>query len=326
VANMNPDVVVAVEDLRRRGKLTENTARLLARIARGDLVSAHTELRAALYAGVLLLTSGVGVLLKDNLARLGPPTIATSVGLAAALCLLWVARHAPRFDWGETPAEHLAFDYILLLGVLLGSADLAYIEAQFTPLGSSWPWHLLIVSLAMGAAAVRYDSRVVFSLALSTFAAWRGVSASLVELRVWSFAAMPGTLRANAIGCGVLFLLIGFFLRQAERKAHFEPSAVHMGWIAILAALISGIGTTTAEELLFSLAVVVTGAGLTIYAAMARRFTLLSIGLLAAYVAVCALFHRLHPADTLAALWYTATSLALLAGLFLAHQKLKEPE
>ena len=323
---MDPDVVAAVEHLHRGRLLPDQTAARLSRIARGDLVSAHTELRVALYAGVLLLTSGVGLLLKDNLARLGPLTIASAVGLAAAACFAWVARHAPRFAWGETPVDHLAFDYLLLLGVLLGSADLAYVEARFTPLGSNWPWHLLIVALVMAPIAARCDSRVVFSLSLSTFAAWRGVSTSLVETSLWRFAHVTGALRANAIGCGVLFLLLGFLMKQGERKAHFEPVATYMGWIAVLAALVSGIGTTTSEELLFTFATVATGVGVAVYAACSRRFGLLAIGLMATYIAICALFHRAQPQDALAALWYTVTSLALLAGLFVAHHRLKEPE
>jgi hypothetical protein len=322
---MDPDVAAAVEDLRQRQALADPTGSLLARAAAGQLVSVRTELSVALYAGVLLLTGGVGLLLKDNLARLGPLTIAVAIAVAAALCFVWVARHAPRFGWGETPAAHLAFDYLLLLGVLLGAADLAYVETQFTPLGANWPWHLLVVSLAMGLISVRCDSRVVFSLALSTFAAWRGVSTSLVESGLWRFAHMPGALRTNAIGCGVLFLLLGFFMRQGEHKGHFEPVAAHMGWIAILVALISGMGTSTTEELLFTVAVLAAGAGLATYAAAARRFTLFAIGFLAGYVAVCGLFHRLEPVDALAALWYLLTSLSVLAGLFLAHRRLKEP-
>jgi hypothetical protein len=60
---------------------------------------------------------------------------------------------------------------MLLLGVLLASADLAYIEVKFTPLGDAWPWHLLIVAVLSGLLAFRCDSRVVFSFALTTFAA-----------------------------------------------------------------------------------------------------------------------------------------------------------
>src|SRR6185295_17929070 len=102
--------------------------------------------------------------------------IAAALGVAAAACLAWVHRTAPPFSWGETRSPHFASEYLLLLGVLLLGADLAYVETQFTPLGDAWPWHLLMLSAVGALLSVRYDSRIVFSLALSTFAAWRGVS------------------------------------------------------------------------------------------------------------------------------------------------------
>jgi hypothetical protein len=36
------------------------------------------------------------------------------------------------------------------------------------PLGAGWPWHLLVVAVFYAALALR-DSRVVWSLALTTF-------------------------------------------------------------------------------------------------------------------------------------------------------------
>ena len=77
------------------------------------------------------------------------------------------------------PARHLAVDYVLLLGVLLLASDLAYVETQFRWLGprlaAASPLRLAAVSRR------RLPLRLagVLSLALSTFAAWRGVSAAL---------------------------------------------------------------------------------------------------------------------------------------------------
>ena len=183
---MNPDVGAAVERFAAAGTLSAEQARSFGRVARRELVSVHGELRLLLYAGVLTTMAGVGLLVKENLDRIGPLAIAIVLGLGALACLIWVARRAAPFTWGEDRASHPALDYILLLGVLLLGADLAYLETQFTPLGAAWPWHLLLMTLVMGALAVRYDSRVVFSLALSTFAAWRGVSTAFVRESVWS--------------------------------------------------------------------------------------------------------------------------------------------
>ncbi len=323
---MNADVADAVQALERDGTLSPAQARLFSRVARRELVSVHAELRLLAYAGVLLVASGVGLLVQQNLDRIGPLAIAVTLAIAAAACFARVARQAPPFTWGESASTHLAFDeYVLLLGALLTAALLAWVEAKFTPLGDAWPWHLLLVALVYGLLALRYDSRIVFSLALSTFAAWRGVSTSLSETSVRHFAHMPGALRANAIACGALFLLLGFLMKQAERKAHFEPVAAHMAWIAILATLVSGIGTRTGAELLFTLALLAAAASLAVYATLARRFALLAFGVVAGYIALCALFHRLEPSAALAALWYWVTSLCVLAALFLAHRRLREP-
>jgi hypothetical protein len=321
---VSSEALTVVEKLRAAGVVSPRGAARLARIARAELVSLRSELRLALYAGVLLVVAGVGVVVEQNLARLGALTIAASLTLAVAACFLWVARHAPRFTWGEGPAAHLAFDYILLLGVLLGASDLAFVEARWTPLGPAWPWHLLFVSLATALVAFRCDSRIVFSLSLTTFAAWRGVSVQLDERGIGRLLAGSGRLRADAIVCALLFLLLGLLLLRTGRKAHFEPVATHLGWLLLLGAVISGIGIRSAVELVWTLALLVTGSALASGAARARRFALFAMGLVAAFVAVCALFHRLDPPLVVAAAWYLLASLALLAGLAWVQRRLRE--
>jgi predicted N-acyltransferase len=46
---------------------------------------------------------GVGILVKENLERLGPVTIAVGLGLAALACFVWVVRHAVPFTPGPGP-------------------------------------------------------------------------------------------------------------------------------------------------------------------------------------------------------------------------------
>ena len=116
--------------------------------------------------------------MKEHHQEIGPWVIAVAIGLAAAGCLFWVGRTAAPFSWGEVPSPNVAFDYILLLGLLLFASDLAYIEVQFTLLGPNWAHHLLIVGAAYLAAAYLWDSRTILGLALTTLAAWRGVSVS----------------------------------------------------------------------------------------------------------------------------------------------------
>jgi hypothetical protein len=320
---MSPDVAQAVPELVESGILPPASAPLLLREARGELLSVHGELRALLYAGVLLIMGGVGLLVEQNLDRIGPLVIAAALGLAALAALVWVARKAAPFSWGEVESPNLAFDYILLLGVLLAAADLAYIEVKLSPLGSHWPWHLLIVALFTGLAAFRFDSRVVFSLALSTFAAWRGVAVGHFGSILWAETAEA--VRWNAIGCGALFAVLGVVLVRTRRKAHFAPAAVHLGWLLLLGGIGSGIVQSGGEGLAWSAVLLLVGAGLAAGAFRLRRFPLFAFGILAAYVALSRLVVMGFDLEVLGCFWFSGTSILVILGLLLAQRRMKEP-
>lgn len=321
---MNPDVAKAIPDLVQRGIIREDRASLFLRVARGELVSLHPELRLLLYLGVLLITAGAGLLVKQNYEQIGPVAIASVVGAAAFGSLLWVMNRAPGFSWNETRSPSIAFDYILLLAVLLAAADLAFIEAQFTPLGNQWPWHLLIVSVFMACAALRFDSRTVFSLALSTFAAWRGLSVSLIEGSFWR--ATEDSVRWNAIGCGLLFVLLGRFLIRNKRKAHFEPVAMHLGWLLVLGTFISGSPERGAEGIAYAVCLGLTGATLAWRVLRQRRFALFAFGVMAVYIAASQLVLKGSLGYLADCLWFIVSSLAFIAWLWKTQRKMKVPE
>lgn len=65
---ISTDVASAVERLAREGRLAPARANLFGRVARGELVSADLLLHALLYAGVLAVTGGVGLLVRDRVA------------------------------------------------------------------------------------------------------------------------------------------------------------------------------------------------------------------------------------------------------------------
>jgi hypothetical protein len=295
-------------------------------VARGELISVLPELRLLLYGGVLAVMGGVGLLVQQNLDRIGPVAIAAGLWIAAGAALVWALRHAPPFSWGAAVSSHLAFDYILLLGVLLTGAALAYVEVKFTPLGAARGFHLLVMSLFAAMLAVRGDSRIVAGLALTTFAAWRGVSASPLERSFWTFGEGAGWVRINAGLTGVFFVALGNLLVRSERKGHFEPVAAHLGWLLVLGAIFSGIAEDGAAGTTFSLGLLVVGAGLAAGAFRLGRFPLFGMGLVAAYVGLSALVLKAVREDLLVFLWFTGTGIAVLVCLLVAHKALRGRE
>lgn len=134
---------------------------------RREVFSLYPELRIAAWAGAMLLASAAGIVLKNNLERIGPLALAMLIAVAACACYAWV--------WWRRARATVADDYVLLLGGLLVSADLAFVEAQFHLLDRHWPRHFLILAIAHGAGAYAYRSRTLLSLSLAALAAWMGV-------------------------------------------------------------------------------------------------------------------------------------------------------
>ena len=318
---MNPDVVDAIERLHERRVLSDAQAVPLLRAYRGELVSIELELRALLYAGVLLLTGGVGLFLKQNHERIGPTTIAILLGAAALGCIAYAWRRLPPFSWKSAPSVNVAADYVLLLGVLLAAADLAWIETRFRVLGPNWAYHLLVVSLLYFAAAYRFDSRAVLSLALTAFAAWRGIAVSL------SFAASAAlavpSVRGNALICGALFVAAGILSVRWKRKAHFEPVWVTLGLLLLLGALVSGV-FSGADWLLWEIPLAICSGTVIAVSYRLRRVLDFSMGVIAAYLGLLRFLGDAGGGSSLTII--ACSSLAVVALLVSVQRRMRDRE
>jgi predicted membrane protein DUF2157 len=323
---VNPDVVRAIASLRAGDVLSAEQAAFFDRVARRGLVSVRFEIRTLLYVGVLLLTSGIGVLVALHQEEIGPLAIAAGIALAAAGSLIWVARRAAPFSWGEIPSPSVAFDYVLLLGLLLVAADLAYVEVQFTVLGPRWAYHLLIVGVLYLLAAYRWDSRTALGLAVATLAAWRGLSVSLVPAMIGPGVAAD--LRASAIALGALYVGAAVLSVRLARKPHFEEVFASTGLLLLLGGLLSGVLDDRQAWSAWLVAVLLTAGGVMAVAFRLGRSLYFAVALVAAYIALVRLLfepfrYGLH-ADSIPLLLAAVLGSAVLAVIFWAHRRMRE--
>ena len=322
---MNPDVAAAVERLRGDGVLGDLPANVFGRVARRELVSVRLEIRFALYLGVLLLTAGIGLFVKENHERIGPAAIGAAIGVVAAASLLWAARHSAPFTWEEATSSHAGFDYVLLLGALLVATDVVYLETQFTLLGPGWPWHLLVVAVFYGLLAYRFDSKMLLSLALASFAAWRGIAVSVGRTSLGS--GDPARLRVEALVTGALFAVLGLVSVRAGKKAHFEDVYVNAGLLLALGALLSGVfGKREGGWGGWLLALLLVSSAVALGAYRAQRTLPFAHAVVAAWLGLQRLIFEgagAAPAGTL--LISAITAAAALGVVFAAHRKMKIP-
>lgn len=137
---------------------------------RREHFSVHPEVRICAWLGAMLLATAAGIVLKNNFERIGPIGIAALVAILAAGCYVWT--------WRRRTRSSIADDSVLLLGALLLSADVAFIESQFHLLGDAWYRHFLIVAVAHGIGAYLYNSRALLTLSIVALAAWMGIEQS----------------------------------------------------------------------------------------------------------------------------------------------------
>jgi Predicted membrane protein (DUF2157) len=154
----------------------ESTDQYLA-IESGKVFSVFYELRIVLYLSVLMLTTGIGLLIKEHYDRIGPVAIVLLVALIAAGCYLTaIHKHL------QNQPRSIVGDYVLLLGTLLISSDAAFIETQFQWLGDRWSLYLLLLAGLHAVTAYALDSRLVLSVALTSLAGWFGASYHIDQL------------------------------------------------------------------------------------------------------------------------------------------------
>ncbi|HEY6844465.1 MAG TPA: DUF2157 domain-containing protein, partial [Thermoanaerobaculia bacterium] len=138
---------------------------MIAAVERRDAVPVGAELRALAWIGVMLIATGVGIFVKNHFAEIGPLTVAIALTAFAIACFAWVSLK-PRA---------VLDDYVVLLGALIVSADIAFIETQWHPLGDQWQRHFLLLAVIHAAIAYWFDSRAVLSLSIAALAGWFGV-------------------------------------------------------------------------------------------------------------------------------------------------------
>jgi hypothetical protein len=199
--------------LHAAGVIDDDTASRALADERRVVFSLHQELRVAMYAGVLLVTTGLGLILARNLERIGPLVIVLAIALAAAACSVPAvrARRAGR-------ALSVAADYLLLLAVLLASTGLAYAEHQFTLLGPWWSWHLLLLAIVHAAVAYAFASPLVLAASLTALAGWFGVGGTLGDALHFSYTTPM--LGSRALACAAIIAA----WRYADRRARPDTS------------------------------------------------------------------------------------------------------
>lgn len=185
-----------------------------------NIFSLNKELLLLMYTSVLLFTSGIGVLVYQNIDSIGHIAILTFVLLLTVLCFYFGFKKAPNFSKLETKFISPIYDYVILTGSILSCVFLGYIQFQYTIFGLDYKWVSLSSALICFGIAYYFDSRMVLSIALTALTTFIGITLTPQKVFENEFISNP-ILLFSGIALGLLFIVWAVYSEKVDLKKHF---------------------------------------------------------------------------------------------------------
>ena len=227
--------------LRDRGFITDEKCDAIHRWYDHPKVNLYLELRSLLYLGVILFAGGLSLFIYTHIEQLGHLTIISALIALYLGCLVWSAKVAKPFSWQKVESPNTAYDYVLLLAALLVPIIIAYLQSQFNFFGNRWSLASFIPMLILFGMAYFFDHQGVLSLAISSLAAWLGITIKpslLLDFDLFNHHELIIT----CFALGVALLAFATFIKTTRFKPHFNDTyqqfGTHLAFLGALAALV----------------------------------------------------------------------------------------
>lgn len=210
----------------------------LRRVYGREIFSLFYELRTLLYLGVLLFTTGIGILVYKNIDTIGHQVLIAALALLDGWCFWFVGRRRRPFSRAMVPSPGVLHDYMLLLASLLFATLVAYLQVEYAVFGDHLALSALLPALLYLSLAYAFDHRGVLGLGLTAVASWLGLTVSPIDVMRDGFHS-GDALIVTGILYGAVVDGIALALDRAGIKKHFTFTALNIGSHVLCISLIA---------------------------------------------------------------------------------------
>jgi len=229
----------ATSDLYNRGLITENQFEEIKAYRGLNIFSLNAELKFLLYLSVVSFTSGIGILIYENIDTIGHIAILSLLLIVIAVCFFYCFKHSKGFQKKETTFEHPVLEYLVLAGNILTCIFIGYLQFQYKPFGEHYGLATLVPTIVSFFCAYYFDNRSVLTIAITGLAAYIGLSATPQDLLSNNDFYASQNLSYSAVALGAVLVLWVIYSRKIALKTHFGliflTFALHITSIACLA-------------------------------------------------------------------------------------------
>ena len=226
-------------ELLDKGFINEDQFTKIDVITSGKVVSVFYELRSLLYLGVMLFTTGVGILIYQNIGDLGHLLSIIALIILTTGCFFYVFKNAPPYSNSSVKGPTPYFDYIVLLGALLFISVLGYLQFQFAILDENLGLITLVTSAFFFYIGYRFDHLGILSLAITALASFWSISISPQKWYEGDFFE-TANLHNTAIIFSASVACIALVLDRKSIKNHFTFTYLNFCALIFFVGAITG--------------------------------------------------------------------------------------
>jgi hypothetical protein len=237
-----------------------------------------------LYLGVMLFTTGVGLLVYQNIGEFGHTVAIIALTVLMVACFWYGFSHLTPYTNSAVQSSTPYFDYIVLLGSLLFVSVQGYLQFRFGWLNENLGASSLVTAVFFFYVAYRFDHVGVLSLAITALASFWSISVSPQKWYSGDFFS-GSNLHLTAVIFGVSVGAIAFVLDRKAIKTHFTFTYLNFCMLIFFAGGIVGLFTGS-PNLVYMLLIFGGSAFAWYMARWKRSFLFLLYAFVASYIAL----------------------------------------
>jgi hypothetical protein len=202
--------------------------------------SVYTEIKTMLYLGILLLTTGLGIVVYKNIDSIGHQAVLLFIALLSAGSFYYCFSKKPAFTTGKALSPDAFFDYILLLACLCFIIFIGYWQYAYHVFGERFGLVIFIPMIVLFFCAYFFDHLGVLSLAITNLAAWVGIAvtpAAILKANDFNSA----TIIYTGLLLGIALIVAGKLSVGRKIKMHFEFTYTNFGMHVLFISCLAGL-------------------------------------------------------------------------------------
>lgn len=210
------------QELFEKNLITENQFQEVKEYRNLNIFSLNVELKLLLSISVLMFTSGIGILIYDNINSIGHIALLTILFMVTCGCFYYCFKNSKGFQKTETTSESPFLEYIVLTANVLTCIFIGYLQFQYKAFGTHYGLATLIPTIVSFGCAYYFDNKSVLTIAVTGLAAYVGLSVTPQDIFNGNNDFYENqSLSYSAVFLGMLLILWTIYSFKINLKTHF---------------------------------------------------------------------------------------------------------